>query len=94
MDEFIKIIKTSNKSQLLLYEKLFKDLGIKLLYDEKVIEAIAKKAVDLNLGARSIKKIVQTALENANYDIFSRNNYKELLISEDTIEDNKQYILR
>ena len=94
MDEFIKIINTSNKSQLLLYKKLFKDMGIKFRYDDKVIEAIARKAVELNLGARSIKKIVQTALEYANYDIFSKNNYRELIISEDTIEDNKQYILR
>lgn len=94
MEEFIKIIKTSNKSQLLLYEKLFKDLGIKLIYDEKTIEAIARKAIELNLGARSIKKIVQQALELANYDIFSKNYYSELIISEDTIEDNKQYILR
>lgn len=94
MDELVKIIKTSDKSQLLLYKQLFRDMGIKFMYDEKTIEAIARKAIELNLGARSIKKIVQQALEYANYEIFSKNCYKSLTISEDTIEDSKQYILK
>lgn len=94
VDDFIKIITTSNKSQLLLYKYLLKELGIKFIYDDKTVEAIAKKASELGLGARSIKKIVKNALAVVNYEIFARNNYSELIISEDTIHDNKQYILR
>ena len=93
-DDFIRIINTSNKSQLILYKELFKSLGINFIYDDKTIEAIAKKADELKLGARSIKKIVENALYFANYELFSKNNYSELIISPETIEDNKQYILR
>lgn len=94
MEELIKIIKMSDKSQLLLYKNLFRDMGIKFLYDDKVIEAIARKAMELNLGARSIKKIVEEALEEASFQVFSKNCYSSLTISEETIEDNKQYILK
>ena len=82
------------QSQLLLYKYLFNDLGIDFVYDDKTIEAIAKKAKELHLGARSVKKIVEDALEIANYQLFARNNYKKLIISPETIEDNKQFILK
>ena len=94
IDNLIKIIKTSNKSQLLLYKSLFDSMGIKLTYTDSTIEAIARKADDLKLGARSIKKIVEQALEVVNYHIFSSSNYSEIIISPETIEDNTQYILK
>ncbi len=94
IDDFVKIITTSNKSQLLLYKYLFNDIGIDFIYDDRTILAIAKKANELGLGARSIKKIVENALEIASYQLFARNNFSKLIISEETIEDNKQFILR
>jgi ATP-dependent Clp protease ATP-binding subunit ClpX len=94
VEDFIKIIKTSDKSQLLLYKYLLKDIGIDFIYDEKTIEAIAKKANELGLGARSIKKIVENALSVASYQLFARNKFHKLIISPETIEDNKAYILK
>ena len=94
VDDFVRIINTSNKSQLLLYKYLLRDIGIDFIYDDKTIEAIAKKAKELNLGARSIKKIVENALAVANFQLFSRNSYSQLIISPETIEDNHQFILR
>ena len=93
-DDLILIMNTSKKSQLLLYKQLFSDMGIDFIYDDKVIEAIAKKAIELKRGARSIKKIVEKALAEVNYEIFSNNQYSKLIISPETIEDNKQYILK
>ena len=93
-DDLIKIMKTSNKSQLILYKNLFNDMGINFMYDDKTIEAIARKAIELKRGARSIKKIVERALAEVNYEIFSNNHYTKLIISPETIEDNKQYILK
>ncbi len=94
VDDFVEIIKTSDKSQLLLYKYLLESQGIDFIYDDKTIEAIAKKAVELKLGARSIKKIIENSLAVANYSLFARNNYKKLIISEETIEDNTKFILK
>ena len=92
--DLIKIMNTSNKSQLLLYRNYLAGRGIRFLYDDKTIEAIARKAVELKRGARSIKKIVETALGAANYEIQSNRRFNELIITPETIEDNKKYILR
>ena len=93
-EDLIKIMNSSNKSQLLLYKNLFSQRGVNFIYDDATIEAIAKKAIKLNRGARSIKKIVEKALAVANYELYSSKPYHELIISPETIEDNKQFILR
>ena len=94
VEDLEQIIVTSNKSQLLLYKYLFESMGVNFIYDDKTVEAIALKAEELGLGARSIKKIVENALAVANYYVMSTSKYRELLISPETIEDNHQYILR
>lgn len=66
------------------------------MYDDKVIEAIAKKAVELKVGARSLKSITEDALAVANYHVTSSgaNNYSELIITPETVENPYKYILR
>lgn len=92
--DFCRIITESDKSVLLLYKYLFDEIGIKLIYDQACIETIAKKAKELGVGARSIKKIIEKAFEVINYQAFSKNHYSELIISPETFEDNTQFILR
>ena len=92
--DFCRIITESDKSVLLLYKYLFDEIGIKLIYDQSCIETIATKAKELGVGARSIKKIIEKAFEVINYQAFSKNHYSELIISPETFEDNKQFILR
>lgn len=93
-NEYIRIIKESDKSQLLLYKKFFSSMGIDFKYDEKTIEEIAIEAKKLGIGARGIKRIVENALEVANYYALSEGQHKELIISPETIHDSKQYILK
>lgn len=92
--DFEKILKESNKSELLLYKKLLEENGIKFTYSDETIEAIAKKAKELGLGAKSLKQIVENTLSIANYEMFSKNNYSELIITPETVENNNVYTLR
>ena len=92
--DLIEIMNKSNKSQLKLYKEQFLTRGINIRYDDETIAAIAKKAVLLKRGARSIKKIVEYALNEVNYQIYSNNIYKELIITPETIENNKKFTLR
>lgn len=94
INEYIRIIEESDKSQLLLYKRFFDGIGINFKYDERTIEEIAKEAKKLGIGARGIKRIVENALAVANYYALSKGQHKELIISPETIHDNKQYILR
>lgn len=94
INEYIRIIEESDKSQLLLYKRFFDGIGIDFKYDDKTIEEIAKEAKKLGIGARGIKRIVENALAVANYYALSKGQHKELIITPETIHDNKQYILK
>ena len=92
--DFIEILKTSDKSQLLLYKYILNDIGIDFIYDDKTIEAIANKAKGYKLGAKGIRLVIENALALANYQVFTRNNYSKLIISPEIVEDNRQFILK
>lgn len=94
IDDLIKIIKTSNKSQLLLYKEFFKELNIDFTYSEDTINKIAKKAYELGLGARGIKTIVENSIKIANYYALSSTNYTKLELTQETIDNPKKYILQ
>lgn len=94
IEDFKKIITESDKSVLLLYKYLLEEIGIKLIYDESCIEAIAIKAKELGVGARSIKKIIEKAFKIIKYQVFSEQKYSELIITPETFEDNTKFTLK
>lgn len=92
--DLITIIKESEISDLKLYKKLLEENGIVFNYDDSLIEEIAKEAYKLKIGAKGIKKVVERMFKDANFYIFSSNQYKELTLNNDTVHDNKKYILK
>ncbi len=93
-ENLMRIITESNKSQLLLYREFFRNIGIDFKYDEAVIRKIAEEAKQLGIGARGIKTIVENALEVANYYALSSQNFRELIITPETISDPYKYVLK
>lgn len=94
INNLITIIKESDISDLLLYKNLFSKYNIELTYTDTLIDAIAKEAYQLNIGAKGIKKVIERLFKDATYYAFSSKEYKELIIDEETLKDNKKYILR
>ena len=95
LDDLKTILLKSSISPLLLKKKILNNLNLKLKYTDGYIEAVARKAIELNTGARSLKSTIDNSLIKAMFQIISkRNYYKELIVSEKTIADNKAYILK
>lgn len=92
-DSFVKILKNKNNT-IGLNKSFLESKGIKLIMDDAVINAIARIADKNNYGARGLDEIVETALSNASFEIASNpDKYSELIITEDTIKDNRNYTL-
>ena len=89
------IVLNSKLSQLKLYSEFLNSMGISLINDEKFIDAVVNEANKMNTGARSINNIVSHCFEEAMFEILSNfSDYNELILTEDTVKDNKQYILK
>lgn len=95
--ELIKAMKNSEISYLKEYrDLLMSERNIEFIYDDDTIRAIAEKANKLGEGVRSVKKIVETAIAESEFYTMSSQyrKYKQLIITPETIENNKKFILR
>ena len=62
------------------FVKLFELDGIQLTFDDEAIDYIVEKAVELNLGARGLRSIVEKIMTNAMYE-FPSSNKKSMSIT-------------
>jgi ATP-dependent Clp protease ATP-binding subunit ClpX len=73
--ETLKQILTKPKNAIIRqYEKLLELEGVALFFDEEVIDYLADKAIELKLGARGLRSIIESIMLDAMYDIPSDPN--------------------
>jgi ATP-dependent Clp protease ATP-binding subunit ClpX len=71
------------------YQKLLDMDGVKLMFAEGAIEAIAKKAMKKGTGARGLRAILETTMLDVMYDVPAKKDVAEVVIAADTILENK-----
>lgn len=82
--ETLKLILTEPKNALIKqYVKLFELDKIKLEFDNSAIEYIVEKAVDLKLGARGLRSIIEAIMMDAMFDFPSQNKIKAFTITKE-----------
>ena len=93
--DFEKIISESRISNLKFVKEYLKNCyNVELKYDDSFISEVAKKAIDLKLGGRAIKRIIENSISKAKWEIMTQNKFKELILNKDCVSDPKKYILR
>ncbi len=72
--------------------------AVQLKWRDDYIDAIVKKALGLKTGGRALKEIIGLSLDIAEWQIAESKDlgkqYSELILSKETIEDPKKYILK
>jgi ATP-dependent Clp protease ATP-binding subunit ClpX len=85
----------SNRGNALVkqYQKLFEMEAVELKLTEGALSAIAKEAIKRRTGARGLRAILEEIMLDVMYDLPSRENIKECIISEDAVLRKKDPIL-
>ena len=90
-----RVIKESDESALHMQEKIFKQLGVKLTSSEEFLNKIASEAVRRKTGARGLNTVIEAATREAYFDVYTKpDEYSEVILTEETAEDPKKYILK
>lgn len=85
-DELIRIITEPKNSIIKQFQwALSLEDGIELDFQEDAIEAIAKKAIKQNTGARGLRTIIEKIMLEVMYDIPSKKGIKKILIDQNVI---------
>ena len=84
----LKQILTEPKNALVKqYIKLFKMDGITLSFEDAALDYIVEKAVELKLGARGLRAIVEKIMTDAMYD-FPSLGKKKIVVTRDYAREN------
>ncbi len=84
----LKRILTEPKNALIKqYERIFQIDGIKLSFEQKVLDFIVSKAIEYKLGARGLRSICEAILTDAMFDLPS-SKAKSLKLQNPTPKEN------
>jgi ATP-dependent Clp protease ATP-binding subunit ClpX len=67
------------------YQKLFDIEGVNLKFTETALKCVAQQALKRNTGARGLRSVMENAMLDLMYEIPSKQNIKECIISEGVI---------
>jgi ATP-dependent Clp protease ATP-binding subunit ClpX len=85
--DLIRILKEPKNALTKQYERLFEFEDIRLRFTEGSLVAIAKKALKRKSGARGLRSVMEEAMLDVMYDLPSKENVQECVISEQVIND-------
>jgi len=67
------------------YKKMFEMEGVRLNFAEDALKAVAQSAIKRGTGARGLRSIMESVMIDIMYELPSRKNIEECLISKDVI---------
>jgi len=84
-EELVKVLTEPKNSLVKQFKKLFDMENTKLEFRKEALEAIAKKAIELDTGARGLRSIIEKMLMDTMFDLPSQPNIDEVVINEEVV---------
>lgn len=94
VESLVKILQEPKNSLLKQYQKLFELDGVKLTFEDEAVKEIAEKAFKQETGARGLRTILEDLLLDVMFEIPSKENIKEVIVSKGAIKDKKKLIYK
>ena len=95
LDEFslVRILKEPKNALVRQYQKLFEFDHVNLHFKDEALEAIAEKAIELKMGARGLRSVMEKIMLNLMFELPSQSTIRECIISEDVVAQSAEPIL-
>lgn len=92
-DELVRVLVEPRNALIRQYEKLFELEKVKLLFSDETIEAVADLAVEKDTGARGLRAILEEVMLDVMFEIPSRKDVRECVITKGVIQDREKPLL-
>lgn len=91
VEDLVKILVDPKDALVKQYARLLRMEGVDLEITPKALQAIARKAIDQNTGARGLRRIIEELMLDLMFDIPSDKNISKVIIHERCVEKNEPY---
>jgi ATP-dependent Clp protease ATP-binding subunit ClpX len=92
-DALIDILTKPKNALMKQYQKLFEFEEVRLRFSDGAVRAVARQALRRKSGARGLRSILESAMLDLMYEIPSREDVEECVISEEVIEQGSNPLL-
>jgi ATP-dependent Clp protease ATP-binding subunit ClpX len=92
-DDMVRILSEPRDSIIKQYKKLFDLENVKLTFTDGAMRAVAKLATERKTGARGLRSILENTMLEIMYELPSRLDMRECVISEDVVMNKGNPIL-
>jgi ATP-dependent Clp protease ATP-binding subunit ClpX len=92
-ETLVRILQEPKNALVKQYEKMFELEGIGLTFDPDAIQAIAEKTLNRNTGARGLRSIIEDIMREVMFDIPSRDDVREVVVTRESVEDGAPPLL-
>jgi ATP-dependent Clp protease ATP-binding subunit ClpX len=75
------------------YHKLFELEKVGLRFEPEALRAVARKALKRSTGARGLRAILETVMTDIMFDLPSRDDVVEVVITPESINESKQPLI-
>ena len=83
----VRILKEPKNAIVKQYMKLFEIDGVTLSFSDEALEAIAALATERKTGARGLRSIIEGVMTKIMYEVPSRNDISEVIITRECVTD-------
>src|SRR5690606_27681990 len=89
-EALIDILSTPKNSLVKQFQKLFEMDGVKSTFTTGALQAIARKALARESGARGLRAIMEESMLEIMYEIPSKSGVKEIVVNEDVVNKSER----
>ena len=86
-EALVRILREPKNALVKQYTKMLELEGIGLTFEPAAIEAIAHKTMNRGTGARGLRAVIEERMRDLLFDLPSRNDIREVVVTRETIED-------
>jgi ATP-dependent Clp protease ATP-binding subunit ClpX len=89
-EDFVRILTTPKNALVRQYQKYFDFEQVKLKFTEAALRAIAQEALRRQTGARGLRSIMEEIMLDTMYELPSRNDVQECMVTEEAVARRQQ----
>ena len=89
-DDLVRILKEPKNALTKQYKALFTMDEVSLEFEDKALASIADKAIEMKIGARGLRSVMEGIMTDIMYTIPSDDSIEQVVITSDVVTDNAQ----
>ena len=93
-DDLVRILTEPKNSMARQYKALLSYDGVELEYEPEALEAIADKAIEMKIGARGLRSVMEGVMTDIMYKVPSDTTANKVIITADSVKNGSSPIIK